>query len=437
MSNYVEEATTMSVRHRVRATTACLGLVVAGVFAASPSNAASGSTEPGCDSQESAAVISWNATATAALETDAALPAPIMAVGMAYVQAAVYNADEGIAGGHALYKWNQWGPSGASQDAAVAAAAHRVLDTYFPEAQARVDAAYAAALDAIPDGRAKDAGVRYGARAADHLIAQRLDDGWKADVTFDQPPLPGVWRPTPPGNLPFLAPWLAKMKPFMLTSAHQFRPAGPPALRSARYTRDYLEVADVGSATSATRTAEQTEIARFFGGNLTSQLQGAYRDHLARYCTSSAEAARYLAVANLSAADAVMTAWDAKLHFAFWRPITAIQLGDTDGNPNTPADPNWVPLLTTPPFPDYLSGHCTAIGAVTRALQRLQGTNRIDLNLYSTVTGTTRHYEWSHTLVAEGIGARVWAGIHFRTADEVGTLVGQRVSNWTSPRFFQ
>ena len=135
MRNFVEGGTTLSRHHRIRASTACLGMVVAGVVAASPSSALSTSSGSACDPAESAAVISWNSTASDALSIDAALPPPIMSIGMAYIQAAVYNADEGIVGGHTLYKWNQWGPSGASQNAAVAAAAHRILDTYFPVAE--------------------------------------------------------------------------------------------------------------------------------------------------------------------------------------------------------------------------------------------------------------------------------------------------------------
>jgi hypothetical protein len=217
------------------------------------------------------------------------------------------------------------------------------------------------------------------------------------------------------------------MTPFVLRSAGQFRPSGPPRLTSATYTRDFQEVAALGSATSATRTVEETEIALFFAGNLTSQLQAAYRDHIVRHAMDGADAAQYLAVASLAGADAVMTAWDAKLHFGFWRPVTAIQQGDTDGNPATQGDPSWQPLIVTPPFPDYLSGHTTVIGSVTAALTRLEGTRSIDLNLSSSVTGTTRHYATAATLRREGIGARIWGGIHFRTADETGDRVGRRI----------
>jgi PAP2 superfamily len=414
----------------------CLSVVAAGVSVTS-SGASAADAIDGRASADASAVVAWNATASAALSADAALPAPTMAVGMAYVQAAVYNAVVGIEGRYALYKWNARGPRGASAEAAVAAAAHRVLDNYFPVGQPRVDQAYADALAGIPDGWSKSAGVDFGEQAANHLLIQRVGDGWQAPITYDQPATPGNWRPTPPGLVPYLGPWLGEMKPFMLRSSDQFRPAGPPALTSRRYTRDFQEVAALGSATSATRTAEQTEIARFFGGNLTVQLQGAYRDHVTRHDLDIAAAARYFAVADLTAADAVITAWDSKFFFHNWRPVTAIQLADTDGNPETTADPTWTPLIVTPPFPDYLSGHTTVIGAVTAALLRIDGTSRVDLDLTSTVTGTTRHYEQAATLNAEGIGARIWGGIHFRTADEKGSQVGMTLGSWASARFFR
>jgi hypothetical protein len=402
------------------------GLLVATM--ASPVAApAAGASSPGCAHSSSDAVVAWSGTASAALGTDAGLPAPVMAVGMAYVQAAVYNAVEGIERSHPLYRWHTRGPQCASTDAAVAAAARGVLLHYFPVSTARVEAAYADTLASIPDGAAKDDGVAYGERAASHLLAQRAGDGWLAPTVFDRAPAPGVWRPTPPLFAPYLAPWLGTMTPFVLHRADRFRPNGPPRLTSAQYTRDFQETASLGSATSTTRTPEETEIALFFAGNLTSQLQGAYRDHVVRHGLDGADAAQYLAIANFAGADAVMAAWDAKLHFGFWRPVTAIQLGDTDGNPDTQADPAWQPLIVTPPFPDYLSGHTTVIGAVTAALTGLEGTSSIDLNLSSTVTGTTRHYATADVLRLEGIGARIWGGIHFRTADETGDRVGRRI----------
>lgn len=383
----------------------------------------------------SAAVVNWNAVASAGLGTDAALSPPVMAVGMAYVEAAVYNAVVGITRRGPMYRWHERGPRGASTDAATAAAARRVLLQYFPVTGARVEAAYSQALDAIPEGPEKVAGLRFGERAGDHLIAQRAGDGWFAAVANTEPPAPGVWRPTPPAQAPYLAPWLGEMTPFTLRSSDQFRPGPPPALTSEEYARDVREVESLGSATSTTRTAQQTEIARFFAGHLSIQLQNAYRDHVVRHGLGASAAARYFAVATIAGADAVIAAWDAKLRYHSWRPVTAINLADTDGNDATEADPTWAPLLVTPPFPEYVSGHTTVIGAVTQALRELDGTRVVDLDMQSPVTGTTRHYETSRTLNDEGIGARIWGGIHFRTADEVGRDVGRDVGRWAFRSF--
>jgi hypothetical protein len=397
---------------------------------AEPGGTAAAGSPSTCRAASATAVVDWNATTSAALATDAGLGAPLMSVGMSYVSTAVYNAVQGIERTYPLYRWNVTGPRCASTDAAVAAAARGVLLHYFPVSGPRVEAAYTAALDAVPDGPRETAGVAYGELAAEHVLQLRQGDGWQGSATFDASPAPGVWRPTPPAFAPFLAPWLATMEPFLIRRPDQFRPAAPPALTSRQYARDYQEVAAYGSATSTVRTAEQTEIARFFGGNLTAQLQGGYRDHITRHGLDASQAALYLGVANLTQTDALISCWDTKLHFARWRPVTAINLGDTDGNPATTGDPSWTPLLSTLPFPEYVSAHTEVAAAVTSALAALEGTSEVDLTLSSTVTGTTRHYATARQLREDSIGARIWAGIHFRTADEVGDRVGASLGTW-------
>jgi hypothetical protein len=409
--------------------------IAATVITGAPGVRADETAATGCGA-DAAALVGWNAVTSDALSIDAALGPPVMGVGLAYVEAAVYNAVEGLTGSYELYKWNKPGPHGASVDAAIAAAARAVLVTQFPASEARVEAAYVDALAVIPDGHQKTAGITYGEQAAEHVLHQRADDGWMAAVTWDRSPAPGVWRPTPPGFAPYAAPWLSQMTPFMLKSADQFRPGPPPALTSDEYTADFLEVAEIGSATSATRTAEQTEIARFYSASLPVQLQAGFRDHVTRHCLGVSDAARYFAMASLNTADSQIAGGDTKFEYGTWRPVTAIQEADTDGNPDTQADPSWTPLLITPPHPDYLSGHNIAIGAVTASLRSMNGTARIDLELSSSVTGTTRQYVRARTLRQEGIGARIWGGIHTRFADETGTRVGAKIGRWTSSRYF-
>ncbi|MGI5517682.1 vanadium-dependent haloperoxidase [Streptomyces sp. CA-106131] len=167
------------------------------------------------------------------------------------------------------------------------------------------------------------------------------------------------------------------------------------------------------------------------------QIQGALRDYTARHHLGIAETARLFAAANTSATDAVVAAWDAKLHYGRWRPMTAIQLADTDGNPATPADPQWQPLLVTPPHPDYISGHAAVAGAVTQTLSGLLRTMRLDLTLFSEATGTTRHYEYADRLNEDMINARVWAGNHFRSADVAGCQAGSRIGVWAVTHYFR
>ncbi|GGT14277.1 vanadium-dependent haloperoxidase [Streptomyces chromofuscus] len=386
-----------------------------------------------------AAIREWNTIATDTISANlgATRPSGQVVIWHGFVSAAVYNAVVGIRGDYAPYKWRVRGPAGASPEAAAVAAAHRVLVTYFPASQASLDAAYAESLARIPAGSAKTQGVAFGERAAAHLIDLREGDGRGAPVQFTTPPAPGVWRPTPPGHLPFIDPWLGRLRPMLLTDPAQFRPGPPPALSSARYAREVNEVRTMGARTGSSRTAFQTETALFFGGNLAVQVQAALRDHTARHRLGIAETARLFAAANTSATDAVVASWDAKLHYGRWRPITAIHLAHTDGNPAAAPDPQWQPLLVTPPHPDYLSGHAAVAGAVTQTLSGLLGTLRLDLTFFSEATGTTRHYDHAHRLNEDMINARVWAGIHVRSADVAGCRAGNRIGVWAVTHYFQ
>ncbi|MEU8686677.1 vanadium-dependent haloperoxidase [Streptomyces sp. NPDC048611] len=426
--------TSRSVRRAViGAVTALLLLTLTAV--AGP--AAAGHHRPPAADPE--AVRDWNviATDTISAQLGPTRPSGQVVIWHGFVSAAVYNAVVGIRRTYAPYKWRAHGPATASPEAAAVAAAHRVLRTYFPASQTSLDAAYAGSLAKIPDGPAKRQGVAFGKRAADHLIALRENDGRFAPAEFTAAPAPGVWRPTPPAHQPFIDPWLAVLRPLLLTSPDQFRPGGPPALSSARYARDVNEVKAMGARAGSGRTAQQTETALFFGGNLAVQFQAAFRDHTARHHLDIADTARLFAAANAAATDAVVTAWDAKLHYGFWRPLTAVQLAGTDGNPATDADPQWQPLLVTPPHPDYLSGHTTVAGAVTRTLTGILGTTHLDLNVPSEITGTTRHYDEAERFNEDMVNARVWGGIHFRTADLVGCRAGSRIGGWALTHYFR
>ena len=381
-------------------------------------------------------ITDWNATALATIALDAGKANAEGFIWLGFTQAAVYNAVVGITREYELYRWDVRGPRIASPEAAAAAAAHDVLLHYFPASESRLTAAYAASLSRIPGGVSKKLGIRYGQRAAARLIALRVGDGRFAPVTFETPPAPGVWRPTPPGFGPFFDPWLGQVRPLLLDSPTQFRPGPQPAMTSAAYTTDFNEVKAMGGKTGSGRTATQTETALLFSDIAVGPIQGSLRSLVTRHHLDISDSARLFAALDMSMADAVIIAWDAKLKYAFWRPITAIQLAADDGNDATSADGSWEPLIVTPPYPDYPSGLCNVFAAWSTALTRILGTDDIDLDITSTAAGVTRHYDSAADLMRDAIDARVWSGIHFRTADVVAAEMGTQVGDWAMDHYF-
>jgi hypothetical protein len=423
-------------RHVARRSLAVCAASVLVTVIVIPPPAAAGTRAPA----DPTVVSDWNAIAVTTLLGDPAKSVQEDILYLGFVQAAVYNAVVGIEGRYAPYRFHARALHGASSQASAIAAAHKVLVAYSPDAQdVALDAAYAASLADIADGTAKTRGVMFGEMAADTLIAQRADDGRNAPVLFTQPPAPGVWRPTPPGLLPFTVPWLGAVTPLLVRSGAQFgEPGPPPALTSARYTRDFNEVKELGSAGSTTRTIEQTSTARFFSGNAFTQFNTALRDQATVRRLDIVEAARMFAAVDMSIADALISIWHSKYLYGLWRPITAINLADTDGNPATTADPVWMPLLTTPPYPDYVSGYSGIASAFTRALEETLDTRHLRLTLISTaVPGVTRSYDSGKMLRGEVVDARIWLGIHFRFADTAGARMGEQVADWALDHYFR
>lgn len=357
---------------------------------------------------------------------------------VAFVHAAIYDAVVGVDGRYQPYRFHGRAPHGTSATAAAAAAGHRILVTYSPYATAALDADLAHSLAAVPDGAGKTRGVAFGERVAQHLIDLRAHDGRNADVQFTKAPGPGVWRPTPPAFAPMAVPWLGAVTPLLIRSTRQFAPPPPPALTSARYTRDFAEVEALGSATSTVRTPEQTAVALFYSGNVIVQFNAAIRDQVTLRSLDIVDAARMFAAVDMTTADALICAWQAKLKYGIWRPSTAIQLAGTDGNPATAADPSWTPLLVNPPYPDYLSGYNAAAGSASRALDRLVGPHPLNLTLTSTaVPGAIRHYDSGAAVRADVVDARIWLGIHFRSADVAARDMSVDLADWTTGHYFQ
>jgi len=413
-----------------------LTAAVLGIGIVTPGTSLASSTPVAAD--DPAVISEWNEIAVSTLVADTTTQPIEDILYMGFVQAAVYNAVVGVGGRYEPYRFHAHAPRGTSAQAAAVAAAHKVLVTYVPSAQGVLDDTYAASLEQIPDGTAKTQGTAFGTRAADSLIALRAYDGRNASITFTQPPAPGVWRPTPPGLVPMSAPWLGFVTPLLVRSATQFAPPPPPALTSARYTRDFAEVKALGSVNSTARTPAQTSTAQFFSGNPLPQYNAALRDQVSVRHLDIVDAARMFAAIDMSVADAEISVWHAKYVHGLWRPITAINLADTDGNPATSADTAWAPMITTPPYPEYPSGYNAFNSTVAHGLKELFGTRHLQLTLTTTApSGGERHYDCAGALLQDVVDARVWQGIHFRTADTAAKQMGGQLAAWTLDRYFQ
>ncbi len=323
---------------------------------------------------------------------------------------------------------------GASPEAAVATAAYRVLLHAIPARQAILDAEYQAALASIPDGETKARGVAIGEAAAAAIIALRSNDGSAAQMTYTPGTEPGQWRPTPPNFLPALAPGWGDVTPFALRSGSQSRPDPSDYfdLTGEAYARDYKEVKSIGQAGSTTRTAEQTEIAKFWYESSPPGWNRIARNVAARQGLDLWSNARLFGLVNLALADGYISSFEAKYFYNFWRPVTAIRAGDTDGNPLTAADPGWTSFLITPPIPDNSSGHAIAGAAVSQVLARFFGNDNVPFTTTSGAPfpGITRSFISFSQAAEENADSRVYAGIHFRSATRDGLRQGTQVGHF-------
>jgi hypothetical protein len=358
------------------------------------------------------------------------------AVHMGVVHAAIYDVVVAIEGGYRPFAITPTVPPNTSVDAAVATAAHRVLVGRFSEQRGDLDDVYIAYLNGIPDGAAKTNGILVGEDVGIGMLLLRANDGLDGSVPYVQrPPGPGVYQPTAPA--PPLGARVPRVLPLALDNASQFRPSGPPALRSGEYAHDFNEVKELGRLDSSVRTAEQTAVARFWTDHDIPQ----WNRNLLRLADArglnSIETARMLAMAHVAGGDAMIGCFDAKYHYLSWRPIHAIHRADTDGNSRTLADPTWQPLLSTPNHPEYPSAHACHTAAIVEALESFFGPGRLLFSLDSLVTGETRHYKRFKDVVEEVNNARVWAGFHFRYSQEDGTRLGRRVARFVTSNFFQ
>jgi len=398
------------------------------------------------------AVIDWNGYAqTAIFSTGPTAHASTLSFAM--VHGAVYDAVNAIDRRHRPYLRVAPERRPASQDAAAATAAFRVLAGLYPAQLQTLQANYVASLAKIEPGERRARGIAVGERAAAAMLEARADDGRLTPGTPYPYPLgtePGAWRVSPPALPTAVEPawWVGNVRPFIIPNARWFATKGPNPLWSRAYARDFNEVKTLGAFASPTRTADQTMAAIFWQAQPMQLYSGVAGILSARYGLSTAENARLFGKLMLGSADASIACWNDKYRRLFWRPIDAIHLADTDGNPATEADPSWRPLfdpatpttppLMTPSFPDHPSGHSCVSSAVVNVLQDFFHSDRVAFDVTSPrFPGQPRHFERFSDLLDEIIEARVWGGIHFRTADVQGARLGEKVVRWQRWAAFQ
>lgn len=388
------------------------------------------------------AVTDWNEITMGAVA--AGRPGPVGSLDTALVQIAVHDAVQALERRYEPYHVEVRGAKG-SRSAAVAAAAYGVLVGMYPAQAATLDSAYYNYL--ATNGLTGDPGLSVGQKVAAGILPLRR---------LAPEPLPppfigglgvGQWRPTdsfqgtPPAPAPFspmFAPWMADSDPFTLTSPMRFRADPPPAVTSQRYRRDYDEVKALGALVGSTRTPQQTDLAYFYNDNIFAQWNRAMRAIAAKHITRVGDTARLFALANVATADAVISSWDSKTHYAFWRPVTAIREGDVDGNPHTAGDAAWQPLVNTPNYPDFTSGANVVTAAMTRTMSQFFGRDAMTFEVTSNapfVTQRTRVYDRFSDAACDVVEARILLGIHFRFADDAGRTQGTRVAEWTFNHF--
>ena len=387
-------------------------------------------------------VIQWNQAVLAAIRNDKP-SIGFVTRDLAIVQTAIYDAVNAIDHTSRPFLVHAHAPADASPVAAAAAAGLFTASALFPTDTALFQTTYQASLAGIPDGRAKTDGIAVGRFVAERTLISRVTDGANAVVNYTPGTAPGDWRPAPPAFAPAQTPQWPDVTPFALRSGSQFRPPPPPALNSQQYAAAFNELKDFGRVDSTVRTPQQTEVARFWEGKAgTPQVPGYWNEIAENAATSQGNTldqnARLFAQLNVTLADAIIGHFDAKYTYNRWRPVTAIRLADQNGNPDTVADPNWLPLLNTPPNPSYVSGHGAASGAAATVLAHFFGTDNISFSLTSEdLKGVTHSFTSFSAAATEAENSVVWGGIHFRFDATAGHALGQSVANFVDQHFFQ
>lgn len=374
-------------------------------------------------------VLYWNDQLLNAIR-QSSTPPPRATRAMAMMHTAVFDALNAANGSrYAGYALNTHAGD-ANGSVAASVAAHKVLTQLFPGRTAQLDGALTNYLATQPDTPATAKGASLGVRSANAVIAKRANDGASLPASYTTGTQPGQWRPTPPDFVSAALPGWGQVTPWAMTSGDQFRADAPPALDSAAYAAAVNEVRSLGGLNSTTRTADQTEIAKFWvdgGGTATPPghwLQIA-QDLAFERQQGTMDNARMFALLAMSVADAAISAWDTKYAYNIWRPIDAIRQGDTDGNALTGDDDFWTPLLPTPNHPSYTSGHSTFSGASATLLSLFFGSDALDFCSRDEVRpGVSRCFTSLWDAALEGGMSRIYGGIHFSFDNTAGLKAG-------------
>jgi hypothetical protein len=382
-------------------------------------------------------VLQWNRVLMETILTPGQHPATIMPVrSYAIMHAAMFDAVNSVEGSHTPYLTEVPGSENASLEAAAAQAAHDVLVGLYPTRAAVFDAELITSLQAIIDYRAQQ-GIRVGKIVAERMLAARAGDGWNVPPPpYVLPATAGNWQPVPPANAAATFTHYPSVTPFAISSATQFAPSAPPALSSAQYAADLNEVKELGALNSMTRTADQTQVARLWAnvGTPTNFLlvwNSVARTVSAARNLTTVEKARLFALTNIALHDSLQTTFASKFEHGLWRPVTAIRRADEDGNANTAPDPEWLPLIPTPPYPSY-AGNMAGIGTSQATILSLFF-GRDDIRFEHTwagAGGATRSYAGFSEMANESARARVYGGIHFTFDNVAGQSVGRNVANY-------
>jgi hypothetical protein len=378
-------------------------------------------------------VTDWNERAVSAGYAARITPSE-SARNIAMVHLAIFEALNSIEPRYTPYRGRLATESSASRDAAGASAAHYLLVRVYPDQAKEMEKTLAASLAAVSDGPAKTEGMRLGEQAARAMLDERRGDGADAANAYRPFTVAGKYVPT---NFPATPGW-GTVRPFALKSANQFVPIPPYPLTSPQWAKDYAEVKKMGMKTGSARTAEQTEIARFWELTGPATYNPVARQLSAAKSLDVLDNARLFALFSMAAADAAMAIFNAKYKYNFWRPVTAIRNGDLDGNNATERDPSWEPFITTPMHPEYPCAHCTFQATAASALETFFGSNAATFNLTSTTApGVTRKFSNLSDYVAEVVNARVYDGVHYRTSGDAGAAMGRKIGQYTVENYLK